>query len=82
MNSVSTKKETVAFSTRGQIVIPRKLRRKFAIQQGTRAMVYEENDRIVIRPMTRQYLRSMRGALKGTGVLKALEEDRKREKEL
>jgi len=81
MKATKTKREAVAFSTRGQIVIPRRLRRRFEIQKGTRAVVYEENDQIIIKPMTRQYLRSLRGSLKGSGVLKALEEDRKRERE-
>lgn len=61
-------------------MIPRRLRRKFEIQQGTRAIVYEEGDHIVIKPMTKAYLKSLRGSMKGTGLLKALTEDRQRER--
>ena len=76
-----TQVETVCFSTRGQVVIPRKLRKKFEIQQGTRAIVYEEGDHIVIKPMTKVYLMSLRGSLKGAGLLKALTDERQRERE-
>jgi AbrB family looped-hinge helix DNA binding protein len=76
--TTDTQVETVCFSTRGQVVIPRRLRRKFEIQQGTRAIVYEEGDHIVIKPMTKAYLKSLRGSLKGTGLLKALTGERHR----
>ena len=79
--TTDTQVETVCFSTRGQVVIPRKLRKKFEIQQGTRAVVYEEGDHIVIKPMTRTYLKSLRGTLKGAGLLKALADERQRGQE-
>lgn len=79
--SSDTQVEAVCFSTRGQVVIPRRLRRKFDIQQGTRAIVYEEGDHIVIKPVTDLYLKSLRGSLKGGGLLKALTEERQRERE-
>lgn len=75
------KVEAVCFSTRGQVVIPRRLRRKFEIQQGTRAIVYEEGDHIVIKPVTKAYVKSLRGSLKGSGVLKALTYERQKERE-
>jgi AbrB family looped-hinge helix DNA binding protein len=74
--------ETVYFSVKGQVVIPRRLRRDFGIEQGTRAIVYREGERIVLRPMTLQHYRSMRGSLKGKGVLNALMADRRRERDL
>lgn len=74
--------ETVSFSTRGQLVVPTRLRRKFGIQQGTRAVIYEEGDHIVIKPITKAYLDSLRGSLKGASALKSLMDDRRREREL
>jgi len=74
--------ETVYFSVKGQVVIPRRLRRDFGIEQGTRAIVYRDGERIVLRPMTLQHYRSMRGSLKGRGALKALMADRRRERDL
>jgi len=74
--------DTVYFSVKGQVVIPRRLRRDFGIEQGTRAIVYRDGERIVIRPITLQHYRSMRGSLKGKGALKALMAERKRERDL
>lgn len=74
--------DTIFFTVKGQVVIPRWLRKEFEIDEGTRAQVYAEGDHIILKPITPKYLKSLRGSLKGTGVLKALMEDRKREREL
>jgi AbrB family looped-hinge helix DNA binding protein len=78
----ATKTDTVYFSVKGQVVIPRWLRREFEIEEGTRAHVQSTPQGILIKPVTRTYIRSLRGSLKGSGVMKALLEDRKREQEL
>jgi AbrB family looped-hinge helix DNA binding protein len=78
----ATKTDTVYFSVKGQVVIPRWLRREFEIEEGTRAYVRSTPQGILIKPVTRTYIRSLRGSLKGSGVMKALLEDRKREQEL
>ena len=78
----ATKTDTVHFSVKGQVVIPRWLRREFEIEEGTRAYVRSTPQGILIKPVTRTYIRSLRGSLKGRGVMKALLEDRKREQEL
>ena len=71
-------------STKGQIVIPSSVRRKLGIEDGTRIHIEvdERNMQIVLTPITREFIRSLRGKYKGRGMLKALEEDRKREREL
>lgn len=79
---MATKADTVYFSIKGQVVIPRWLRKEFEIEEGTRAYVQSTPQGILIKPVTRAYIRSLRGSLKGRGVLKALMEDRKCEKEL
>ncbi len=71
----------VYFSVKGQIVIPRWLRKEFEIADGTKAYVQSTPQGILIKPVTRTYIASLRGSLKGTGAMKALMEDRKREKE-
>jgi AbrB family looped-hinge helix DNA binding protein len=76
------KTDTIVFTVKGQVVIPHWLRKEFEINEGTRAQVYAEGDHIVLKPITPKYLKSLRGSLKGTGVLKALMDDRKREREL
>ena len=72
----------IRFTVKGQVVIPRWLRREFDIQEGTRALVYQEADAIVLKPITLRLIKNLRGSLKGAGVLKALMDDRKREREL
>jgi AbrB family looped-hinge helix DNA binding protein len=68
-------------TAKGQIVIPAALRRKYGISAGTKIQFYEENDRIILQPVTREYIDKVRGMFKGSGALKALMEDRKRERE-
>ena len=74
--------DTIYFTVKGQVVIPRRLRKEFEIEPGTRAVVYRENDHIVLKPITPRQIRSLRGSLRGSGVLKDLMDDRKREREL
>jgi AbrB family looped-hinge helix DNA binding protein len=76
------KTDMIYFSVKGQVVIPRWLRKEFEIEEGTRAHVYREGDAIVLKPITPKHIKNLRGSLKGAGVLKALTDDRKREREL
>jgi len=74
--------DTIHFTVKGQVVIPRWLRKEFDIEEGTRALVYQEGDAIVLKPITPRHIKNLRGSLKGAGVLKALMDDRKRERNL
>jgi len=78
--SAATKADTVFFSAKGQVVIPRRLCKEFAIEEGTLAYVQSTSEGILIKPATR-FIRSLRGSLKGKGVMKAMMEERKRERE-
>lgn len=75
--------ETIATS-KGQIVIPSSIRQKFGIKEGTRIQitVNDKTHEIILKPITRQYVHSIRGKLRGKGLLKALMVDRKKEREL
>lgn len=75
-----TRAESVYFSIKGQVVIPRRLRKEFEIEEGTRAYVEATPEGILIKPVTGKFIRSLRGSLKGKGVLKAMMQDRKAEK--
>ena len=70
-------------TSKGQLVIPSKLRKKFGIKPGTRVNFLEENDGIKIIPVTPEIIDANKGFL-GTGgkLLKALMEEKKKEREL
>ena len=72
---------TSTTTVKGQVVIPVVLRRKFGIKPGTRVSFYDDGGRIVLQPVTKDYIRSVRGRLKGSGVLQFLMEERRRERE-
>ena len=71
-------------TVKGQIVIPSAARRKLDIREGTRIQieVNEGAQQIILTPITREYVHSLRGKYKGKGLLKALLAEKKREKEL
>ena len=75
--------ETIA-TVKGQIVIPASVRRKLSIKPGTRIVIEvdEEGHRIILTPITPEYVHSLRGKYKGRGMLKALMAEREREREL
>ena len=68
-------------TAKGQIVIPALLRRKYGIKNGTRIVITDNGDSITLKPITEQYIRSLRGSLRGKGVLKALVEERRLDQE-
>lgn len=75
--------ETIATS-KGQVVIPSKLRRRLGIRDGTYIQidVDDVNKRLILTPVTREYIHSVRGKYKGKGLMKALMAEKQREKEL
>lgn len=74
--------ETSTVTTKGQLVIPSRLRRKYGIRKGTRVAFVEEEGRIVLQPITREYIDSLCGWLKGSKALEYLLEERKKDREL
>jgi AbrB family looped-hinge helix DNA binding protein len=72
--------ETYA-TVKGQIVIPASLRKKYGIKNGTKIIVTDIGDAIVLKPVTEQYLKNLQGSLKGKGGLKTLLEERRKDTE-
>ena len=58
--------DSVYVTTRGQIVIPARLRRKLGIKPGTKVCFIEHGSEILFQPLTKQYIRSICGMLKDT----------------
>ena len=61
---VALKPESVYFSVKGQVVIPRRLRKEFEIEEGTKATVVATPEGILIKPVTAANIRRLRGILK------------------
>lgn len=80
------KLDTVSFGTKGQVVIPRRLRKEFEIEDGTRAVVEATPDGILLKPITATSIRRLRGILKRKPGGKTLAEEmadyKREEKEL
>lgn len=66
---------------KGQVIIPSKIRRMIGIKEGTRVQmdVDEQAHRIILTPVTRDYVLSLRGKYKSKGLLTALAAEKKRE---
>jgi AbrB family looped-hinge helix DNA binding protein len=64
------KVDSVCFSTKGQIVLPARLRRQFDIKAGTRASVTATPEGILLKPITPATIR------RGRGILKRIKEEK------
>jgi AbrB family looped-hinge helix DNA binding protein len=74
--------ETTA-TAKGQIVIPSSIRRKFDIKEGTRIQIEVDEDahEIILKPITRQFIHSLRGKYKGCGLVDELMAEKRRERD-
>ncbi|MBM3702639.1 MAG: AbrB/MazE/SpoVT family DNA-binding domain-containing protein [Actinobacteria bacterium] len=69
-------------TTKGQIVIPSKIRRKYNIKRGTKLYIEERGDELVLKPVTQEYFEKIAGVLQTKGKLsRALLEERSKDKE-
>jgi AbrB family looped-hinge helix DNA binding protein len=74
--------DTTVVTTKGQIVIPSRIRRKYDIKKGTKLYVEERGEYIVLKPITEEYFEKLAGILPTKGKLsKALLQERQDEKE-
>jgi AbrB family looped-hinge helix DNA binding protein len=63
MNMIETA-NAVWFTTKGQVVIPLRLRKQFHIEDGTKAIVEATPDGILLKPVTRWAIERGYGLLK------------------
>ena len=73
--STIEKPHTVWFTTKGQVVIPLRLRKQFDIEDGTKAVVQATPEGILLKPMTAALIKRGRGILKRAPGGKPLTED-------
>ena len=72
---------TAYVSSAGAFVIPEDLRKELGIQEGTRLGIYREKDRLVLQPITKEFIRSVVGCAKGeTSLVEARELQHRAEK--
>ena len=75
--------ETGTVTVKGQVVIPAPLRRRLEIKRGTVVSFLEEDGHIVVQAVTKEFVRRLRGSLKGSpSPLEHLIEERRRERVL
>jgi len=68
-------------SSKGQIIIPEKLRKKYNIEKGKKFIITDDNKNIIIIPVDEEYFLNNAGILKGKGkALSELIEEKKKEK--
>lgn len=75
--------ETSTVTTKGQVVIPSRIRQKYKIKNGTLVHFIDRDGEIHIVPVTAEFIDLNRGFLGTKGKLKrALLEEKKKEREL
>ena len=73
-NSLSLTNMETRVTKKGQIVIPSKVRRQLEIKEGTRISIDVDKKAysIILTPITRKFIYSLRGKFKGKGLMKEL----------
>jgi len=71
-------------TSKGRIIIPSSIRAEPGIKEGTRIKIEmkEAEKEIVLKPITREYIHSLRGKFRGKALMKALTAEKKRERRL
>jgi AbrB family looped-hinge helix DNA binding protein len=61
-------------TAKGQIVIPSSIRRTLNVRKGTRIQIEvdEQANEIILRPITRRFIHSLRGKYKCSGLMDEL----------
>jgi AbrB family looped-hinge helix DNA binding protein len=73
--------DTAQVSSKGQLVVPARLRRKYGIKAGTKVRFTERGNQIIMQPLTRDYIRGVCGMLKSrTSATQELLRERARDR--
>ena len=74
--------EKAYVTSKGQLVIPARLRRRYGIKPGTKICFIERDQEILFQPVTKEYIRSVCGMLKSeTSMTQELLKERAKDKE-
>jgi len=73
---------TTVVTTKGQIVIPSKIRQRLKIKKGTKLYIEERGNELILKPVTPEYFERIAGVLPTKGKLsKAILRERLKDKE-
>jgi len=73
---------TTVVTTKGQIVIPSKIRHRLKIKKGTKLYIEERGNELILKPVTPEYFEKIAGVLPTKGKLsKAILKERLKDKE-
>jgi AbrB family looped-hinge helix DNA binding protein len=73
--------EQVVVTSKGQVVIPARYRKKYNIKKGTRLSLSDRKGELVLKPITDEFIEAMAGMTGTKGkLLKALKEEKERER--
>jgi AbrB family looped-hinge helix DNA binding protein len=74
------KAEYTTVTSKGQLVIPARMRKRLRIERGTRVAVREEDGHLILQPMTDAYIDAMQGLLGDTSaMIEYLHQERRKE---
>ncbi len=74
---------TTIVTTKGQIVIPAEIRKKYGLKVGTKIRFDDEDGEIKLVPITEELIKNNIGLLRTKGkLLKALQKEKEIEREL
>jgi AbrB family looped-hinge helix DNA binding protein len=67
---------TATISSKGQVVIPANLRKRYRLKEGTTVVFQEEGGRLVLEPNNYEAIYALQGSLRGFPLEASLEEER------
>jgi AbrB family looped-hinge helix DNA binding protein len=67
--------EYATVKAKGQVVIPVDIRRKFRIDEGTRVAFLEEEGRLIIQPVTDEFIEGLKGIVAGPDLPRRIVRD-------
>jgi AbrB family looped-hinge helix DNA binding protein len=70
-------RSTAVISSKGQIVIPANLRKRYRLKEGTTVVFQEERGRLVLEPNTYEAIYALQGSLRKFPLEASLEEERR-----
>jgi AbrB family looped-hinge helix DNA binding protein len=71
---------TAVIGSKGQIVIPANLRKRYLLKEGTTVVFREERGRLVLEPNNFEMIYALQGSLRQFPLEASLEEERRAER--